>query len=242
MNLEVIGERIAERFRQLDNLVLEAKTVKDADDEMWEALETGQDTEEAERSGALAGQLNGLRAAQTLFLYNLSDARKELDLEMPERTSDYDLLAKMYPERHGEPLYADEEWCHTFIDVAKASVESGGFHDPDTPLEVRRAEWVARAADAIAALSNPTEPREPKTDSQPDLQAAVRQTAFPGLTNPQLAVATLHARRENDFESLIQFEDEIAFRLNISLDATEQGFTPDAQRQIDKFVEVHRPC
>lgn len=68
--------------RKLAEYVERAEAVREADDAKWEALATGQDTEEAEASGFLAGQIAGLQAADAIMRGRYADAAGFLDLEI----------------------------------------------------------------------------------------------------------------------------------------------------------------
>lgn len=68
--------------RKLAEYVERAEAVREADDAKWEARASGQDTEEAEASGFLAGQVAGLRAADAILRGRYADAEKCLDLEI----------------------------------------------------------------------------------------------------------------------------------------------------------------
>ena len=64
-----------------------------------------------------------------------------------------------------------------------------------------------------------------------------------GLTDTELADALLAAADGNSYEDaeMIVFSlNEIADRLDLDPDETEQGFTHDAQRAVDEFVAEHR--
>lgn len=59
------------------------------------------------------------------------------------------------------------------------------------------------------------------------------------MTDAQLAQAHHDAIATNDEEALIDTEGNICDRLNIPLDETEQGLTPNAVALIDAFVASH---
>ncbi len=81
--VEVIFE--PEELREMDsylrNLHMLAAAALDSDTEYWSALACGQDTEEAEASGALAGQIAGLEAAGYVLRGQIGAAYGCLDLQ-----------------------------------------------------------------------------------------------------------------------------------------------------------------
>lgn len=66
---------------QLRDLIDEAESVVDADTAYWQRLDCGQDTEQAEASGHLTGQVAGLRAALALIADGTDAAEACLELD-----------------------------------------------------------------------------------------------------------------------------------------------------------------
>ena len=75
---DALEDAVSAAENTLNELLAEARKVMEADNARWEALAVGQDSEEAEASGVLIGQENGLLAA--LAVLRGEDGRASLDL------------------------------------------------------------------------------------------------------------------------------------------------------------------
>lgn len=69
-------------IRVLERYIEKAEAAVEADTAHWTELASGQDSEEAEESGVLAGQVAGLRAALEIMHGRYANANDLLDLEL----------------------------------------------------------------------------------------------------------------------------------------------------------------
>jgi hypothetical protein len=81
---DALEDRLGAVEHDLRRLLRAAENAKEHDDDYWAAMETGQDSEEAEASGGLAGQVAGLGAALAL-VYGKDNATSGLDLYIDPR-------------------------------------------------------------------------------------------------------------------------------------------------------------
>lgn len=59
------------------------------------------------------------------------------------------------------------------------------------------------------------------------------------LSDEVLSRRLVYAEQRGDDDTALEAVNEIAGRLNLPLDHTEQGLTPWASEQIDKYVSEH---
>lgn len=102
------AERVAESEKTLtllwlDKLITACEDLIEADNAYWEETQCGQDTEQAEASGHLTGQLAGLQAARLVIERNIPGAEAALDLY--DRETD----ERMHPLYKGEPYQAGRQ-------------------------------------------------------------------------------------------------------------------------------------
>ena len=64
-------------------------------------------------------------------------------------------------------------------------------------------------------------------------------SGYVALSDRDLARSLYRASLANDEEALVLAENEVAHRLGIELDETEQGFTQTANQQVFEFVKRH---
>lgn len=69
---------------------------------------------------------------------------------------------------------------------------------------------------------------------------ALSEVDYAALTDGALARALAAALERSDYEATVFAENEVADRLKLSLDETEQGFTPAATEAVDKWVEANK--
>jgi hypothetical protein len=58
---------------------------------------------------------------------------------------------------------------------------------------------------------------------------------YPGMTNHELAQNLIDAERDGDINNIIYYENEIAARLNLNPNETEQGLSKEANEAITQF-------